>query len=121
MVPLFAQSAGDARIEIDLDAGCRLASLEVNGHELLVTSASNPIEWGCYPMAPYAGRVREGRFTFRGRSYELPRTLGGHAIHGSVYLHRWEAENDAAFVTERARSGPSRGGRAKRFGSGPTP
>jgi len=100
VVPLFAQSAGDARIEIDLEAGCRLASLEVNGHELLVTSASNPIEWGCYPMAPYAGRVREGRFTFRGRSYELPRTLGGHAIHGSVYRRRWEAESDTAFVTE---------------------
>jgi galactose mutarotase-like enzyme len=97
---VVTQSVEGARIEIDLDAGCRLASLEVDGHQLLVTSAPSPIDWGGYPMAPYAGRVREGRFAFRGRSYELPQTLGGHAIHGSVYLHRWEAENDSAFVTE---------------------
>ncbi|MBP1633334.1 MAG: aldose epimerase family protein [Acidobacteria bacterium] len=97
---MVTQSAGGARIEIDLDAGCRIASLEVGGHQLLVTGAASPIDWGCYPMAPYAGRVRDGRFTFRGRSYRLPRTLGGHAIHGSVYKRRWEAESDVAFVTE---------------------
>jgi len=96
---MVTQSVGGGRIEIDLAAGCRLASLQVGGHELLVTSAPSPIGWGCYPMAPYAGRVRDGRFTFRGRSYELPRTLGGHAIHGSVYLRRWEAESDTVFLT----------------------
>jgi len=89
-----------ARVEIDLDAGCRLASFAVGGRELLVTAGPGPIDWGCYPMAPYAGRVREGRFTFAGREYRLPRTLGGHAIHGSVYLRRWEAESDTSFVTE---------------------
>jgi galactose mutarotase-like enzyme len=68
---MVTQSVGGARIEIDLDAGCRLASLQAGGHELLVTSAPSPIDWGCYPMAPYAGRVRDGCFTFRGRGYEL--------------------------------------------------
>jgi aldose 1-epimerase len=95
-----SQSAGDARIEVDLEAGCRLASLEVRGHELLVAPAADPIDWGCYPMAPYAGRVRRGRFSFGGRDYELPRTLGGHAIHGSVYLRRWESEGNGAFATD---------------------
>ena len=97
---MVTQSVGGARIEIDLEAGCRLASIRVGGHELLVTSAPSPIDWGCYPMAPYAGRVRDGRFAFGGSGYELPRTLGGHAIHGSVYRRRWEAESDGAFVTE---------------------
>jgi aldose 1-epimerase len=97
---VVSQSAGGARIEVDLDAGCRLASLEVQGHELLVAPVSDPIAWGCYPMAPYAGRVRRGRFSFEGRDYELPRTLGGHAIHGSVYLRRWEADGEGAFVTD---------------------
>ncbi len=94
----MVQSAGGARLAIDLEHGCRLASLEVHGHELLVTSAPSPIDWGCYPMAPYAGRVRDGRFTFRGGSYDLPRTLGGHALHGTAYLRRWEAESDTSFV-----------------------
>jgi aldose 1-epimerase len=97
---LVTQSVGGARLEIDLDAGCRLASLEVDGHQLLVTSAPGPIGWGCYPMAPYAGRVRNGEFTFRGRGYRLPPTLGKHAAHGSVYLLRWEAEDDTTFATD---------------------
>ena len=100
MASTVSQAAGSAHLVIDLDHGCRLASLRVHGHELLVTSAPSPIEWGCYPMAPYAGRVREGRFAFRGTGYELPRTLGGHAIHGSAYLRRWEAESDTAFATD---------------------
>jgi aldose 1-epimerase len=97
---VITRSAGAARLAIDLDHGCRLASLQVQGHELLVTSAPRPISWGCYPMAPYAGRVKDGRFAFRGAGYELPRTLGGHAIHGSAYLRRWEAEGETAFVTD---------------------
>lgn len=72
----------------------------VGGHELLVTSAPSPIDWGCYPMAPYAGRVRDGRFAFGGKEYRLPLALGGHALHGSVYLRRWVAESDSAFVTD---------------------
>lgn len=96
---MITRSAGEARLEIDPDAGCRLASLVIGGHELLVTSAPGPIDWGCYPMAPYAGRVRDGLFRFRGKAYRLPRTLGGHAIHGSVYRRAWEVENDSVFVT----------------------
>jgi aldose 1-epimerase len=100
MTTLVTQAVGGARVEIDLDAGCRLSSLTVSGSELLVTSAPSSIDWGCYPMAPYAGRVRDGCFAFRGEECRLPRTLGGHAIHGSVYLRRWEADGDFAFVTE---------------------
>lgn len=97
---MVTRAVEGARLEVDLDAGGRLASLQVGGHELLVTSGPSPIDWGCFPMAPYAGRVRDGRFTFRGREHRLPQTLGGHAIHGSAYLRRWEAEGEASFATE---------------------
>jgi aldose 1-epimerase len=97
---MFVQEAGHARVEIDVAAGCRLSSLTIDGHELLVTSRAGPIEWGCYPMAPYAGRVRHGRFRFAGRDYDLPRTLGGHAIHGTVYLREWEDEGTGSLVTQ---------------------
>ncbi|MBN2112888.1 MAG: aldose 1-epimerase [Acidimicrobiia bacterium] len=99
MTGTVTREAGRARLEIDLAAGGRLASLQVHGHELLVTSGPGPIHWGAYPMAPYAGRVRNGRFTFRGRAYELPVTLGGHAIHGTAYVQSWEEQSDGAFVT----------------------
>jgi aldose 1-epimerase len=82
--------AGKAALTIDPAAGGRLSSLVVDGYELLVTEGFGPIEWGCYPMAPFAGRIREGRFTFRGRSYEVDRNLPPHAIHGTVFERPWD-------------------------------
>jgi aldose 1-epimerase len=90
---------GRARVEVDLEAGCRLASLRVEGHELLVGEGPGPIEWGSYPMAPWAGRVRGGRFSFAGSDYALPINLGGHAIHGTVFVQPWTMESDGSFVT----------------------
>lgn len=92
-------SSSGADLVIDLDHGCRLSSLRVFGHELLVTYDRSPIDWGCYPMAPFAGRVRGGHFDFSGVRYELPQTLDGHAIHGTVYLQEWEEDDDGTFVT----------------------
>ena len=69
--------------------GGRMTSLIVDGHELLVTEGDGPIRWGSYPMAPWAGRIRDGRFTFRGRAHELPPNLPPHAIHGTVFERPW--------------------------------
>ena len=54
-------------------AGARFASLVVGGHELLVTDGDGPIWWGCYPMVPFAGRIRDGGFAFRGATHQLAR------------------------------------------------
>jgi galactose mutarotase-like enzyme len=94
MTGRVVQEAGDARLVVDLDAGGRLASLEVAGTELLVTADADPIAWGCYPMAPWAGRVRNGVFTFAGVEYRLPVNLAPHAIHGTVYTAAWDAVDD---------------------------
>ena len=39
-----------ATLTVDAQHGARLASLVVDGHELLVTEGDGPIWWGCYPM-----------------------------------------------------------------------
>ena len=44
---------------------------------------------GCFPLAPYAGRVRQGEFDFLNRHVRLPVTLGEHAIHGLVHDRPW--------------------------------
>ena len=90
---------GSARAVIDLDNGARLASLTLWGLELLVTEADSPLDWGCYPMAPFAGRVRRGRFTYEGRDVELPVNLPPHAIHGTVFDAAWDDEGDGVFST----------------------
>jgi aldose 1-epimerase len=81
--------AAAARLEIDPAAGGRMASLVVDGSELLARTGTGPIYWGCYPMVPYAGRIRDGVFEFDGRKVELPRTLSPHAAHGTVLDRPW--------------------------------
>lgn len=93
--PVVLES-GDARLTIDAAAGGRFASLVVEGHELLVTEGDGPIWWGCYPMAPFAGRIRDGRFRFRGRTYELPLTMPPNAIHGTVLDRPWDVTSVTA-------------------------
>jgi aldose 1-epimerase len=77
--------------------GGRLARVAVDGVDLLVTRGSQPdtssaLAWGSYPMVPWAGRIRDGFFSFRGRRHELPLTLGPHAIHGVGFVSAWDVE-----------------------------
>jgi galactose mutarotase-like enzyme len=43
-------------------------------------------------MAPWAGRTRHGRFTFRGQDYQLPLNDREHALHGTVRDRPWAVE-----------------------------
>ncbi|MFL5686145.1 MAG: aldose 1-epimerase [Chloroflexota bacterium] len=79
-----------ATLTVDPTAGGRFASLVVGGHEILVTDGDGPLWWGCYPMVPFAGRIRDGRFRFRGRTYQLPLTMPPNAIHGTVLERAWQ-------------------------------
>lgn len=88
--------AGDIRAAISPEAGGRLASLVVGGRELLVGPGgpdARPIAWGCYLMAPWAGRLEHGRFPWHGRTVQLPRTHGRNAIHGLVWNRPWTVEH----------------------------
>jgi aldose 1-epimerase len=85
-------TAGDAVAAVSPAAGGRIASLTVGGRQLLVTgdSTDDPLRWGCYPMVPFAGRIRDGRFVHDGRRFELDINLPPNAIHGSGFLSQWE-------------------------------
>ena len=84
--------SGDAVVEVSPENGGRIAQISVAGTELLVSGdhTHSPLSWGSYPMVPYAGRIRHGRFSFQGRAYEVPLRLDGHAIHGSVFVDQWD-------------------------------
>ena len=87
--------AGDVRLTVDQSKGGRLASLRIGAREVLLTEGWGPIGWGCYPMAPFAGRIRDGRFAFRGRDVQLPLNLPPHAIHGTVFERPWAVASQA--------------------------
>jgi aldose 1-epimerase len=76
----------DIRCTIDPKYGGRVSSLIAFGRELLIThnGETNLQKWGSYPMVPYAGRVRDGKFNFDSKSHQLEINLAPHAIHGTV-------------------------------------
>jgi galactose mutarotase-like enzyme len=92
-----------------------MSSLVVQGHELLVTSGYGPIMWGSYPFAPFAGRIREGRFRFDGRDVSLPINLAPHAIHGTVFQRPWQADGPDALRNDLGPDWPYRGAVTQRF------
>lgn len=69
-----------------------MASLAVAGHELLVPldeGDGSAMGWGCFPMVPFAGRIRNGRFRFDRHEHALAPNLGAHAIHGTCFDRAW--------------------------------
>ena len=86
-------TADRARVVVE-PTGSRVRSLVVDGHELLVAPGDDPLLWGCYPMAPWAGRLDHGRFRFDGERFEVPIDLPPHAIHGLGVHQVWERSGD---------------------------
>lgn len=94
--PLIRLSHGALHVEVAPQAGGRIASIVRKDVEQLVGySQSNTamIGWGCYPMLPWAGRIRDGRFKFEARNFQLPLNMGAHAIHGIGFAMPWQMES----------------------------
>ena len=88
-----ALRAGGASLVVDPDDGGRWTSLRVDGLEMLsgadVDGVPEGVRSGCFPMAPFAGRLGHGRLDFAGRTTQLPVDAPPHAIHGQVFGHGW--------------------------------
>ncbi len=113
-------AAPGVEIVVDLVHGGRIASLVIDGRELLVTGDPDPLRWGSYPMAPYAGRTRHGRFSFGGREYALPLGLPPHAIHGTVMHRAWRRLDGTTIETELGADWPFAGRVTQRFELAPS-
>ncbi len=108
-------SGGDAELRVDAAEGGRISSLRIRGEELLVSRAADPLAWGCYPMAPFAGRLRNGEFLHGAHRYALPRNMPPHAIHGTVFTRPWEWVGEDALATDLAKDWPWPGRVEQRF------
>lgn len=83
--------AGDAFVTIEPTEGGRIGQIEIGELPLLKDDRTGgPLTWGCYPMAPWAGRVRDGRFEFDDAARQLPINLAPHAIHGTTFTTDWQ-------------------------------
>src|SRR5690606_35989778 len=95
---------GAVSVEVAPQAGGRIAQIHVDGQAQLVGhgehGATAAIAWGSYPMLPWCGRIRDGRFMFDGQAHALPANLGPHAIHGVGFLLPWPVESASAREVE---------------------
>ncbi|MFF0434847.1 aldose 1-epimerase [Streptomyces sp. NPDC004327] len=102
MSNLTRLTAGDAELTIDPEHGCRITGLRVGGTELLLQGA----HFGCFVMAPWAGRTENARFRNGATTHELPVSehAAPHAIHGTVRDLPWKTahvtDTAAAFTSE---------------------
>jgi aldose 1-epimerase len=110
---MFQLSSGDVLVEIDPEAGGRLSRLVIAGRDLLVGREVNgdPKMWGSYPMVPWAGRVRNGQFSFAGVAHQLVIDDAPHAIHGTGYVSAWERVGESSIAAALGPNWPL-GGRA---------
>lgn len=93
--PLIILSNEHLKVDIAAHAGGRIAQITYRGAEQLIgLDGGTPamIAWGSYPMVPWAGRIRRGRFSFNGRGYQLPLNLEEHAIHGVAFGLPWKID-----------------------------
>ena len=101
--------APGARAVFEPAYGGRLHQLfvEIDGHQepLLVAPADtsaydrDPLFGGCYPMAPWPNRIRDGAFTWRGQTVQLDNGRE-HALHGLVLGAPWKVVARAGAVLE---------------------
>lgn len=97
--PLLELDAGAVTVSLAPLAGGRIAQIRHRGQAWLVgPDGDDPaaIAWGCYPMAPWVGRLRDGAFVFAGRRHGLARNFGRHAIHGLAFVMPWVVESHGA-------------------------
>jgi aldose 1-epimerase len=64
------------------------------------------LDHGCFPLVPFCNRIRDGRFTFRGREVALQPNMAGDPspLHGQGWLSRWDivsAQSTAAELVFR--------------------
>src|SRR5438093_1197603 len=87
---------GTHRAEVWPSFGCNCLRWSAAGRELLYAAP----DWGTNPIPtrsgnpvlfPFPNRIRDGRFTWDGREYQLPINgpNGKHAIHGFACRRKW--------------------------------
>ena len=104
--------AGSARVVLDEVGGGRVERLVVDGLDLLVPPDVDDHNYGAFPMAPWAGRIRHGQFRFDGTDYRLPCNQPPHAIHG-IARDRRSTRGGAAAWSSAARRWRRAGGRSR--------
>ena len=92
-------AAGPLELVVSPDVGASIVRLDYvteSGRTPILRGAEgefrSPLEAGNFPLVPYCNRIRNGRFSFRGRDITISRNMESDAIplHGDGWLAAWE-------------------------------
>lgn len=79
-------SSSDVSVTIDPANGGRLSSVKWQDLEIAVEQRASTLSWGWYAMAPWAGRIGQGKLDTPHGVEDLPtNVLPPHAIHGLLF------------------------------------
>lgn len=96
---MISITAGGYELVLAPEIGGSIASFGRDGRSILRGSAapSSPLDCGSFPLVPYCNRIRDGRFTFRGRAVEIEPNMAGDPspLHGDGWLVPWRVEGQS--------------------------
>ncbi len=80
-------------VEVDLPRGGRISSIKWHGYEFALGYRENPMNWGWFAMAPWAGRIKKGLVKDgNGIEFILPTQWDPpHAEHGYGFVSSWNS------------------------------
>jgi aldose 1-epimerase len=87
--PLLLRTS-EASATVVPGVGGRLVSWTTGSTELLAARSDHPAEHGCYPMAPWPGRLRGNEVLTADGPVVLPASYREWAIHGTVWTAAFE-------------------------------
>ena len=86
------------RLVLMPDLGGSVRTFACNGRNLLFPAAdapATPLETAAFPLFPFSGRIRDGRFAWNGRQVQLAPNFPPepHAIHGQAWQAGWQVDS----------------------------
>lgn len=104
----------NVELHLSPERGGGVWSFRWRGHDVFHARphSPGPLALGCFPLAPFSGRIAQGRFTSEGRDITLARNHPvdpghPHPLHGFDWLSPFDiAESSKAHATFRRRRDP---------------
>lgn len=85
---------GGAVLHLLPEIGGAVSRFAVDGIDVLRPAPDDTrdvLQTGCFPLAPFANRIANGAFEFRGEKIRLPKNFGDHphVLHGQGWQNPW--------------------------------
>jgi len=89
-VATYTVETKGSRVDVN-SLGAHIDSLWLSGKEVLMKSDDSiQTHGGCAILIPFANRVREAKYSWFGKVYQLPKNNGENSIHGFTKDMEWE-------------------------------